>query len=143
MLGIVPGQERLAADNIYEVLSMNKTTWLRIGVVAFAAVALGYSVQLLNAQSSAHDHGATTKQSPASKPAASQPASQPTSAPSTAKVVNARCPIMGSAIDRANVPDSLTREYKGQKVGFCCGGCPAAWDNLTPEQKDAKLKANR
>jgi hypothetical protein len=48
---------------------------------------------------------------------------------------------MGSAIDPAKVPDSLTRDYKGQKVGFCCGACPPAWDKLTPEQKDAKLKA--
>lgn len=48
---------------------------------------------------------------------------------------------MGNAIDPNKVPDSLTREYNGQKVGFCCGGCPGRWDKLTPEQKDAKLKA--
>jgi ribosome-associated protein YbcJ (S4-like RNA binding protein) len=58
-----------------------------------------------------------------------------------AGVVNVRCPIMGSAIDPAKVPESLIRQYKGQKVGFCCPACPQAWDNLTDEQKDAKLSA--
>jgi hypothetical protein len=37
------------------------------------------------------------------------------------------------------VPATLTREFKGQKVAFCCGGCPAAWDKLTDEQRRAKL----
>lgn len=55
--------------------------------------------------------------------------------------VNTRCPIQGNATDPANVPESLTRLYKGQKVAFCCGGCPPAWDKLTDDQKDAKLKA--
>ena len=55
------------------------------------------------------------------------------------ELVNVRCPIMGSALDLPNVPDNLTREYKGEKVAFCCGGCPSAWDALTDEQKDAKL----
>ena len=56
-----------------------------------------------------------------------------------AGTVNDRCPIMGGKIDPANVPDALTRQFKGQKVGFCCGGCPAAWDKLTDAQKEAKL----
>ncbi|MFP3938016.1 MAG: hypothetical protein ACLFVW_06705 [Phycisphaerae bacterium] len=56
-----------------------------------------------------------------------------------AGVVNDRCPIMGSSIDPGNVPEELTREYKGRKIGFCCGGCPRAWDRLSDEQKQAKL----
>jgi cobalamin-dependent methionine synthase I len=48
---------------------------------------------------------------------------------------------MGGRIDPAKVPDSLTRQYKGQRVAFCCAACPAAWDKLTDAQKDAKLKA--
>ena len=56
-----------------------------------------------------------------------------------AGVVNVKCPIMGGAINPAKVPDNLTRTYKGQKVGFCCAGCPDAWDKLSDEQKDAKL----
>jgi len=69
------------------------------------------------------------------------PANPPTTQPADGKVVNARCPIMGSKLDREKVPASLTRTYKGQKVGFCCGGCPKKWDALTDEQRDAKLKA--
>ena len=49
-------------------------------------------------------------------------------------VVNARCPIMGGAAKA-----SLTRDYKGQKVGFCCGMCPGQWDKLTDAEKQAKL----
>jgi len=55
--------------------------------------------------------------------------------------VNTRCPIMGSPIDPAKVTAELTREYQGQKVAFCCGGCPAAWDALTDTEKAAKLKS--
>lgn len=54
---------------------------------------------------------------------------------------NDRCPIMGNAIAPAKVPASLVRDYNGQKIAFCCGGCPGAWDLLPASQKDAKLKA--
>ncbi len=57
------------------------------------------------------------------------------------KVVNTICPIEGGAVDPNTVPDSLTREFKGQKVGFCCAGCPAVWDKLSDAEKEAKLKA--
>lgn len=53
--------------------------------------------------------------------------------------VNSRCPIMGSPINRDRVDPSLTRDYNGQKIAFCCGGCPSAWDKLTDTQKQAKL----
>jgi len=53
--------------------------------------------------------------------------------------VNVRCPIMGTQLDLANVPEGLTRTYKGQKVAFCCAGCPTAWDKLSDAEKDAKL----
>jgi hypothetical protein len=58
-----------------------------------------------------------------------------------APVCNMRCPIMGTKIDPTKVPENLTREYKNKKVGFCCAGCLEAWDKLTDEEKDAKLKA--
>lgn len=66
---------------------------------------------------------------------------QPADAPvaKTVSCVNGTCPIMGSAIDPAKVPVSLTRDFKGQKVGFCCAGCPDSWDKLTDEEKTAKL----
>jgi len=58
-----------------------------------------------------------------------------------AQVTNTRCPIMGRPVDPANVPANLTREHKGRRVGFCCSGCPAAWDKLTETQKESRLAA--
>jgi predicted metal-binding membrane protein len=60
--------------------------------------------------------------------------------PKDQKVVNARCPIMGTKLDVEKVPAELTRMHKGQKVGFCCEGCPVAWDKLTDAEKDKKLQ---
>jgi len=57
------------------------------------------------------------------------------------QLANTRCPIMSSAINSKIIAANLTRDYKGQKIGFCCGGCPAAWDELSDEQKQAKLTA--
>lgn len=57
-----------------------------------------------------------------------------------AKFINTRCPIMGTPIDPNNVPDNLTRVFKGQKVAFCCGGCPSQWDKLSDKEKEAKLR---
>jgi hypothetical protein len=55
--------------------------------------------------------------------------------------VNTNCPIMGTPIQATNVPPSLIRTLDGQKVAFCCPGCPAAWDRLSPAEKVAKLTA--
>ncbi|MFP4053090.1 MAG: hypothetical protein ACLFV7_04415 [Phycisphaerae bacterium] len=57
------------------------------------------------------------------------------------EVVNTKCPIMGSKLDRDNVPAKLTRQFKGKTVGFCCGGCPAAWDKLSTDARSKKLDA--
>lgn len=59
----------------------------------------------------------------------------------TVAVVNQACPIMGSKIDPQAVPANLTRTYEGKKVGFCCAGCPAQWDELDAAEKEAKLAA--
>lgn len=56
-------------------------------------------------------------------------------------VCNTMCPITGKKIDMMNVTENLTTVYKGQKVGFCCQACPVSWENLTDEEKDAKLEA--
>lgn len=53
--------------------------------------------------------------------------------------VNTRCPIMGPPVNPKKVTKNLIRDYKGQKVAFCCAGCPSAWDKLTDLQKQAKL----
>jgi len=57
--------------------------------------------------------------------------------PPAEPVANARCPIMGSKLDRGSVPANLTREFEGRKVGFCCAGCPVAWDKLPESKRDA------
>ena len=90
-----------------------------------------------------HQHGAAMpshkmtppkKETVAEKPVAKKPVPE--------IIVNARCPIMGSTLDRENVPANLSRMFKGQKIGFCCGGCPSAWDKLSDAEKAAKLKAS-
>jgi hypothetical protein len=54
---------------------------------------------------------------------------------------NTNCPIMGTPIQATSVPPSLIRILDGQKVAFCCPGCPGAWDRLSPTEKAAKLAA--
>jgi hypothetical protein len=54
-------------------------------------------------------------------------------------VANTKCPITGGALSPDGVAENLTRDYKGQKIGFCCDGCPAEWDKLTDAAKDAEL----
>lgn len=78
----------------------------------------------------------------AAAPGCSDEATQPTqSGQPTARVqfVNTRCPMMGSKIDPDKVTADLTREFKGQKVAFCCAGCPVQWDKLSAEEKATKL----
>jgi len=53
---------------------------------------------------------------------------------------NDRCPIMGTSIKPEKVPETLIREYKGEKIAFCCAECPPAWDKLSDDDKTAKLK---
>jgi hypothetical protein len=55
------------------------------------------------------------------------------------KFANVRCPIMNAPIKPDKVTKNLIREYKGQKIAFCCAGCPSAWDKLTDKEKDTKL----
>jgi hypothetical protein len=55
------------------------------------------------------------------------------------KFANVRCPIMGAPIKPNMVTRDLIREYKGQKVAFCCAGCPAMWDKLSDSDKTSKL----
>jgi len=59
----------------------------------------------------------------------------------TVTVVNSKCPIMGTALDRTKVPPSLVVDFEGQKVGFCCAMCPARWRALSDDEKRAKLAA--
>jgi hypothetical protein len=88
-----------------------------------------------------HEQGGATPAAGAPAESGSQKAAEAGTAKAAPQgVANAKCPIMGGKVD-PNASESLTRIYKGQKIGFCCGGCPAAWDKLTDVQKDAKLQA--
>ena len=55
------------------------------------------------------------------------------------KFANVSCPIVDSPINPDKVAKNLIRNYKDQKIAFCCGGCPATWDKLTNAEKDTKL----
>jgi len=59
--------------------------------------------------------------------------------PKTVAVVNGKCPMMGDTLNKTAVPDTMVRDYKGQKVGFCCPPCMPKWDKLSDEDKAAKL----
>ena len=56
-------------------------------------------------------------------------------------VVNAWCPIVSENPVSSTKATSraLTRNWRGQRVGFCCEGCPATWDGLSDEQRSAAL----
>ncbi len=56
---------------------------------------------------------------------------------------NAKCPIMGSVIDPAKVTDDLVTDFDGEKVAFCCAGCPDKWAALSDEEKATKLAASK
>ena len=57
----------------------------------------------------------------------------------SAAIVNTRCPMMPARSVPADT--ELTRTFQGKTVGFCCAGCPAEWDALSDEEKEAKLAA--
>jgi hypothetical protein len=54
-------------------------------------------------------------------------------------VANGACPITGTPIDSAAVPPELTRMYQGQRIGFCCKGCPEKWDRMDDQARARKL----
>ena len=111
---------------------MTKRTLMAVGVIGAALVGLmflGSAVGCSKGDGDSASHAMATTSGTTTQ---------------TSQFVNDHCPIMtGNAIDPAHVPASLTREYKGQKVAFCCGMCPPAWDKLTDAEKDKKLDAVR
>lgn len=50
-------------------------------------------------------------------------------------IVNTKCPMAASNPAGSKV----TREFKGEKVGFCCAGCAGKWDALSDADKAAAL----
>jgi hypothetical protein len=56
--------------------------------------------------------------------------------------VNPKCPMMtDNKINNAAMAAHMVREFKGQKVGFCCPPCIPKWEALSDEEKAAKLAA--
>ena len=52
----------------------------------------------------------------------------------SATLVNTKCPYTGGP-----VKSTVTAEYNGQVVGFCCPGCQSRWAKATDAEKDAML----
>jgi hypothetical protein len=51
--------------------------------------------------------------------------------------VNEYCPVqLADPVD-----PTIVREWKGQKVSFCCDGCLPAWEEMTEKQRDTALAA--
>ncbi len=56
--------------------------------------------------------------------------------PGTIVSVNDYCAIM----PEDPVDPTITREWNGQKIGFCCQGCLKDWDAMTDVQKSDAVK---
>lgn len=52
----------------------------------------------------------------------------------SASAVNAKCPYSGNPVNL-----SVTADYKGRTVAFCCGGCAGKWSKEIDADKDAML----
>lgn len=50
---------------------------------------------------------------------------------------NTGCPIMGGS----QLDPTLTTEYLGMTIAFCCDGCPEDWEALSADQKAEKFAA--
>jgi hypothetical protein len=60
---------------------------------------------------------------------------------SIVKVVNDICPIGKDPIDSSAVDASLTRQWHGKSIGFCCDGCPQMWDDMSEADREKSLAA--
>lgn len=56
-------------------------------------------------------------------------------------VSNEYCPITGNRIDPRNVSASLTREFRGQRLGFCVAASPDLWDKLSEAERETRLES--
>lgn len=52
----------------------------------------------------------------------------------SASAVNAKCPYSGNPVNL-----SVTADYKGRTVAFCCAGCAGKWSKEIDADKDAML----
>lgn len=75
--------------------------------------------------------------------AQNQPGGAAATAAGEVLVVNAWCALDPSQAVSANrtAPESHTRMWRGQRVGFCSTGCASTWDAMKDEQRSAALGA--
>jgi YHS domain-containing protein len=52
---------------------------------------------------------------------------------------NRICPVQGGEIDTANA--ALVVEHEGEKIGFCCPGCPEEF-RRTPDRYMQQMRAD-
>ncbi|MDA1195611.1 MAG: hypothetical protein O2894_10560 [Planctomycetota bacterium] len=52
---------------------------------------------------------------------------------------NRVCPVQGGEIDTSN--PLLVVNYEGEKIGFCCAGCPEAFER-SPEEYMNELRSH-
>jgi hypothetical protein len=83
--------------------------------------------------------GCGTQEDTASSASDADASSLPDSATSGEAImtaVNAYCPIMGGEVTEEG---GLT-QWNGKAIGFCCAPCIEEWNELSDEEKEAKLK---
>ena len=52
---------------------------------------------------------------------------------------NDNCPVKGGKVSRS-LP---TAEWRGKKVGFCCGGCQERWNAMGEAEKESAFAKTR
>ncbi len=54
-------------------------------------------------------------------------------------MINSTCPFSGGQVG----PGAVTADWKGETVGFCCGGCAARWHAWSDDQRDDYIAAQQ
>jgi len=62
------------------------------------------------------------------------PSAQDSQAAGSVTLANDVCPLMGG-----KAKESVTVEWNGKTVGFCCADCIPGWEELSDEEKATKL----
>jgi hypothetical protein len=55
------------------------------------------------------------------------------------RVINTMCPIGGDEFGSEPRPASLSRQWQGKPIGFCCRNCVSKFDKMTEAKKTEVL----